>query len=503
LVEGQMMKRRVSLAIAAVWAGITLSSAALGDEAAAPYPSVTLKVMTFNIWYGGQQTSLGQVIEAIKAAGADIVGIQEADGNERAIADALGWPYVDERRMLLSRYPLFSPEDIKTPYTFVAVQPGRVIAVANVHLPATPYGPEDVRDGKSHDEVMKLEQDTRLPAVADVAKALPPLAAGGMPVFVTGDFNSPSYLDWTEAVLKARPEIKYTMDWPASRALGDAGLRDSFREAHPDPVAVPGFTWTGGYPNPRIKPGETVDRIDFVWTAGPAKTLDSQVVGEVGGPDVGIGIRPYPSDHRSVVSTFAVTPAVAGPLVGSDRRVMRIGDPILVRFNLPNDSKGNLVVLKHGAAADAPPVLSMTPGDGTDRPSMKFGSHLLPPGGYDAVLLNGAGQEVARSSFWLLAKDAEPEVAIQQKKIKHGMPVTASWRNAPGMKFDWVAIYKAGETNPMNYVGYVYTDATVEGSKAIGKDALGADLEPGKYEVRLLKDDCYDTLAAASFEVAP
>jgi endonuclease/exonuclease/phosphatase family metal-dependent hydrolase len=497
------MARQSGILAALALAAMALAGPAYGDDAAAPFPPVTLKVMTFNIWYGGQQTSLGQVVEAIKAAGADIVGMQEADGNERAIADALGWPYVDERRMLLSRYPLFSPEDFKTPYTLVQVQPGRVIAVANVHLPATPYGPEDVRDGKSHDDVMKLEQDTRLPAVADVAKALPPLAKGGMPVFLTGDFNSPSYLDWTEAVLKARPEIKYTMDWPASRALGDAGLRDSFREAHPDPVAIKGFTWTDGYPNPRIKPGETVDRIDFVWTAGPSRTLDSQVVGESGGPDVGIGIRPYPSDHRSVVSTFEVTPAVAGPLVGTDRRVMRVGDPIMVRFNLPGDDKGNLVIIKHGAPADAPPVLSMTPGDGSDRPSMKFGSHLLKPGAYDAVLLSGAGKEVARSAFWLLAKDAEPQIATKQQKVKRGTPVMAQWRNAPGMKFDWVAVYKAGESNPMNYVGYVYTDATVEGSKAIDKVALGADLEPGTYEVRLLKDDCYDALAAASFEVTP
>ena len=62
--------------------------------------------MTFNVWYGGDQIAFGQVAEAIKAARADIVGIQEPDGNLRRIADAVGFPYVDERRYIISRYPL-------------------------------------------------------------------------------------------------------------------------------------------------------------------------------------------------------------------------------------------------------------------------------------------------------------------------------------------------------------------------------------------------------------
>src|SRR6185369_10903760 len=175
----------------------------------------------------------------------------------------------------------------------------------------------------------------------------------------------------------------------------------------------------------------------------------------------------------------------------------------LVRFNLPNDDKGQLVIIRHGAPATATPVLSKAPGDGSDRPSMKFGSSLLKPGAYDAVLIDGNNKEVARSAFWLLARDAVPQVSLKQHKLKKGSAIEAQWQNAPGLKFDWVAVYKAGETNPENYIGYVYTDATVEGSKTINKDALGSDLDPGKYEVRLLKDDCYETLATTALEVTP
>ncbi|HLB85927.1 MAG TPA: endonuclease/exonuclease/phosphatase family protein, partial [Steroidobacteraceae bacterium] len=79
----------------------SLVQAALADEA------VTLRVMSFNVWYGGEQVSLAKVGEAIRAADADVVGIQEADGNLDAIAEAAGMPYVDPRRRLLSRWPIF------------------------------------------------------------------------------------------------------------------------------------------------------------------------------------------------------------------------------------------------------------------------------------------------------------------------------------------------------------------------------------------------------------
>ena len=80
--------------------------------------------------------------------------------------------------------------------------------------------------------------------------------------------------------------------WPVSKALADAGFRDSYRDAHPDPVARPGLTWTPGTPPPRIKPTETLDRIDWVMASGPSTTLASRLVGEAGGPDVDVGVDP-------------------------------------------------------------------------------------------------------------------------------------------------------------------------------------------------------------------
>ncbi len=123
---------------------------------------IRLKVMTFNVWYGGEQVDFQTVIAAIKAADADIVGLQEPDANTRRIADLAGYPFVDIRRHILSRYPLFDPGeggrtsddlpaysiagvDPKAIAAYVVVAPGRMAAVANTHLTSDPYGPDLAR----------------------------------------------------------------------------------------------------------------------------------------------------------------------------------------------------------------------------------------------------------------------------------------------------------------------------------------------------------------------
>ncbi len=119
---------------------------------------------------------------------------------------------------------------------------------------------------------------------------------------LTGDFNAPSHLD--------RQDVK----WPVTRAAEEAGLRDSYREAHPDPAREPGHTWSpvhvlhedgSGRPEPQ-------DRIDFVLHRG-LRVLGSRTV-VIGSPrcwpDVAGTDRP--SDHAAVVTTFAL-PCAAGP----------------------------------------------------------------------------------------------------------------------------------------------------------------------------------------------
>jgi hypothetical protein len=135
------------LRIAGVMLAVLLCVAPVMARAADPAP-VTIKVMTFNIWLGGDQVNFQKVIEAIKAADADIVCLQEAGGNTARIAAALGWTYAVPARHIIARVPLFAPpattqgadgNDLNTVYA--EVEPGRFVAIANIHLPSDPYGP--------------------------------------------------------------------------------------------------------------------------------------------------------------------------------------------------------------------------------------------------------------------------------------------------------------------------------------------------------------------------
>lgn len=127
----------------------------------------------------------------------------------------------------------------------------------------------------------------------------------GLPAIVTGDFNEPSHLDWTEETARiGRHPIK--VEWPGSKTLEKAGFRDSYREIHPDPVSHPGNTWTPT--TAPDDPNDHHDRIDFVMYRGAdLKLLSSQVVGE-NSQNADLVIDPYPTDHRAVLATFEVAP---------------------------------------------------------------------------------------------------------------------------------------------------------------------------------------------------
>lgn len=95
-----------------------------------------------------------------------------------------------------------------------------------------------------------------------------------------------------------------------TRAAETAGLRDSYREAHPDPVREPGHTWSPihiRHENDVTRP-EPQDRIDYVLHNGRGlEVVDSRTV--VTGvprawPDV--ADNDWPSDHAAVLTTFAL-----------------------------------------------------------------------------------------------------------------------------------------------------------------------------------------------------
>src|SRR4051812_37750656 len=327
---------------------VVLLAAAAPAHARAP---TEVRVMTFNIWLGGDVVDFGSVIAAIQGADADIVGLQEAEGNTRKIAQALGWPYWSDRLHVVSRYPLIDPPVARGEYVLAQVSPGRVFALANVHLTSDPYGPYLVRDGRSLSRVLANERATRLPEIRHTLRVVRPALRRGIPTFITGDFNTPSHLDWTAAADAVRADIHYPVAWPVTEAVQRAGFRDSYRVIHPDPVATPGITWTFGYPFPRIAKGEVVDRIDLIQASAGVDVLASGIVGPPGTRDITYPIDPYPSDHRGVVSTVRFVPAAPGSFASVLHRRVERGDSIGVRYSAPRgEGVDRLAVVRHRGA---------------------------------------------------------------------------------------------------------------------------------------------------------
>lgn len=281
----------------------------------------TIKVMSYNVLIGGigRKQPLSQTAKVIQEAQADVVGLQEiqtkhAPKNKEKLATLLDWD-CDENSDIMTRYEIV--ERIKGANSRykggikVKLPSGKEAYIFNLHLVAAPYQPYqllNIKYGrfpfiKTEAEAIRWAKKTRgsnLSALLEQIRSLPDQEA---PVFVVGDFNEPSHLDWTEAAAKAgnHPiKVKY----PTSLAMAKAGFSDAFRSVYPDEMAKPGFTWSPMYKVNHPKTHH--DRIDFVYFKGNGlKVTAVQIVGE-NKKNADIVVAPYPSDHRAVVATFTL-----------------------------------------------------------------------------------------------------------------------------------------------------------------------------------------------------
>ena len=302
------------------------------DSAGSPPKATTLKVMSFNIYGGGANDGkpVDETVAVIRAAEADIVGVQETrletdpctaqscpptgPSVAKAIADKLGFYYYDQTKdnaalwanAVISRYPIgaATPNDLGVPIDV----DGRKVFAYNVHFTDYPYQPYQLLKIPYGDATflseataaVKAAEDARGPALKLLVEDLK-AADNAAAVFVFGDFNEPSHRDWTQRAVGAGNQ-PMVVPWPTTSALEQQGFTDALRAAYPDEVAKPAFTWTPT--TERTDPADHHDRIDFVLVRGgsgdPVAVEGASIVGEKT-PEADIVVTPYPSDHRSVV----------------------------------------------------------------------------------------------------------------------------------------------------------------------------------------------------------
>jgi hypothetical protein len=303
-----------------------------------------------------------------------------------------------------------------------------------------------------------------------------------------------------------RPHLSYPVPWPVSRAVEAAGFRDSYCEVHPDPAEAPGLTWPAG--RPRVEgewnPGRRApaDRIDFVYTAGDADTLDSVLLGERGVPDVSISAEPWPSDHRAVLSTLLVTPGAAPTLVSTELRIVAPGQEIVARFHDPSKDGERVAIVPSGAEVDR--AVAGRPIVGEGRGSITVPSDGWEPGQYDVLLIGADDAVLAGTSLWISAPSGS-RIATARRAYRVGRSIEVRWGGTPANRWDWLAIYRRGaDPEVAGYLAWQYTGATVDGSAVFDERAEGRwPLPPGRYSVYLLEDDGYRVLAGGNFVIRP
>ena len=494
-------RRRFALCAVAL---VAFAACTSGEEASEPTGATAARVSTgepmslsvfeYNVEYAGDETTDAVIADV----DADVVGVLESYNRLPEMAANTGYPYYNVSLQILSKYPILEPSGAEGRYAFIEVRPGQVVAFFNIHLDYVKYGPRALRHGHSVEDVIASENEVRTSSLDEPLRLMRDLIDRGYAVFFTGDHNEPSSLDWTEATAAARGDVDQAVAWPVSEAILQAGFRDTYREIHPDPVAEPGITHQGAG-----------DRIDYVYAAGPSETLDSQLVGELGGRDVDLAYEPWTSDHRAVVSTFQVTPARMQTMVSVGPALLTQGDPLTVSYHAPSGD-GTVAVEPAGGGADAAAVTEDLSGA---NGSFEVNSESLAPGGYDAVLLDRAGTELARVGLWVRDPNAVIRVTTDKPTYAEGEPIVVSWTDGPANRWDWIGVYKADKADPRvdyylvwNYTG-LHGSGTVPpavgGSVTMDASAQGGPwpLPPGRYVVHYLVTDRYRSIGNASFAV--
>jgi len=290
-----------------------------------------LNLMSFNVWGAGMNDGKtpGQTIAAIRAARADIIGIQETRAESLPcrnnycppigpsaageIARELGYYYHDQRaspdtlwaNAIISRFPIEGPTSNDLGVRLDVG--GRIVYVFNIHPTDYPYQPYQLLNipyeaqppVSSSAGAVRYARRTRSGSLQLLRKELDE-AEGAELIVITGDFNEPSGRDWTARAVAAGIH-QWEVPWPLTTSIESEGFIDAFRAVHPDEVATPGFTWPS-QPDPEATRAGYQDRIDFVFVRGPrVRIAQAMLVGE-SISTAGIVVTPWPSDHRAVVA---------------------------------------------------------------------------------------------------------------------------------------------------------------------------------------------------------
>lgn len=291
------------LRLVALSAGFLLVNALAWAQPLTSSPNRTeLRVMSWNIWHGGREDGdvVGpqRVVDVIRDSKADIVAMQETYGSGEIISQALGFHYSARGTNLSihSRFPIVEDisvfEEFKCVGSLIQLSDQEQVAVYCLWLPfADDIWLPEKRQSATDAQLQAACQ----PSADDLQKILTAIEHRladekyrDVSLFLAGDFNSMSHLDWSAT---AADQYQRVIAWPTSRQLTSTGLRDSYREVNPKIDRHRDATWSPRFPE------QEQDRIDYIYYRSERwRSLESQVLRE--------HPEKFPSDHGALLTTF-------------------------------------------------------------------------------------------------------------------------------------------------------------------------------------------------------
>lgn len=323
---------------------------------AKPFKTEKFKVLQFNIWQegtmvpGGYEALVDQIIES----DAEFITLSEVrnykdtrfcDRIVKSLKDRghTFYSFYSYDTGLLSRYPIIDSttifpcvNDQGSIYRALINRNGQEIALYTAHLDYRNCTYYDIKgyDGSTWekcspmtdvDSIMmdnvKSKRDNAIMSFLAHAKED---KDKGRIIIIGGDFNEPSFLDWTEETKNTLDHNGLVIPWTVSVMLYANGYRDAYREIYPNPVTHPGITYPSDNPlMPTNKLSWTPEadereRIDFIYYS-PYKGLkvtDALIWGlkgsicrnkritETSKDLFKIGKAIWPTDHKAVLVTF-------------------------------------------------------------------------------------------------------------------------------------------------------------------------------------------------------
>ncbi len=322
-----------------------------------------LTFLTFNVWQEGTSVpnGLNKIRDIILETNPDVVCFVEVRNYQNQdwttkIVNALEEAekkyysgYVGGDVSFISKYPLengkqiFKNTDKGTVVNFNLNVDGNIIIVSGVHLDYTYYASNLPRgynggypdwkiidDGKSNPTpytILDSVQAYNLKSTRDeaISSFIESVELESKPIILMGDFNEPSFLDWTENTKNMFDHNGLAIPWYNTVKLHEAGFIDAFREFFPDEITNPGFTWPS-FTNEKKSTSwaplaDERDRIDYIFFKGNGIKIEDVYI--VGPKELYVYNKlealntdkekfmandlPWPSDHKAVYAKFLFT----------------------------------------------------------------------------------------------------------------------------------------------------------------------------------------------------